>query len=151
MASLPNKVIAQVAFKAGGDIFHHLLADNPQHLAKATPGPIQACELHQGNYGVNGSVVQWKYTVDGKPQSAKQVLQDVDKEKKQISWKMMEGDLMELYKNVLITAHVETKGAVDFVTWTIDYELISKSNPHPLPLLNFFIELTKEIECHIFG
>lgn len=63
MASLPNKLIAQVAFKAGGDVFHHLIANKPHHFAKATPGKIQSCDLHQGEYGINGSVIQWKYTV----------------------------------------------------------------------------------------
>ncbi|KAI3473687.1 hypothetical protein Pfo_031257 [Paulownia fortunei] len=151
MASLPCKLIAQVAFKAGGDVFHHLVANKPQHLTNVTPGKIQACDLHQGNYGTNGSVIQWKYTVDGKEQTAKQVLQDIDEEKKQIAYKMLEGDLLELYKNMLITIHVETKGGVDFVTWTIEYELLNADNPHPLPLLNFFIEFTKEVEAHIFG
>lgn len=63
MASLPDKLIAQVAFKAGGDIFHKLVAFNPKHLSNATPTYIQACELLQGNYGVNGSVIQWQYAV----------------------------------------------------------------------------------------
>lgn len=79
------------------------------------------------------------------------MVQDVDEEKKQIAFKLIEGDLLELYKNVLITVHVETKGGIDFNTYTIDYELISADNPHPLSLLNFFIGLTKQLEAHIFG
>ncbi|KAG8367338.1 hypothetical protein BUALT_Bualt16G0061800 [Buddleja alternifolia] len=150
-AVLPCKIIAQVAFKAGGDVFHHLVANKPQHLTKATPSKIQACDLHQGNYGTNGSIIQWTYTVDGKVQTAKQALQDIDEKKQQIAYKMLEGDLMELYKSMLITVHVETKGGVDFVTWTIDYELLKEDNPHPISLLNFFIELTTDIEAHIFG
>ncbi|KAL0333874.1 UNVERIFIED_CONTAM: MLP-like protein 28 [Sesamum angustifolium] len=65
MAGLPYKLIAQVAFKAGGDVFHQLLAKKPQHLANVTPGKVQACDLHQGNYGTDGSIIQWKYTLDG--------------------------------------------------------------------------------------
>lgn len=91
------------------------------------------------------------YVIDGKPQTAKQVLQDIDKEKKQISWKMLEGDLCELYKDMVITAHVETKNGVDFVTWTVEYELIAPENPHPMSFLNFVIGLAKDIESHIFG
>ncbi|PIN08466.1 hypothetical protein CDL12_18957 [Handroanthus impetiginosus] len=151
MASLPCKLIAQIAFKPGGDVFHYIVANKPQHLTKATPGFIQACDLHQGNYGTNGSVIQWKYTVDGKAQTARQVLQDIDKEKKQIAYKMLEGDLTELYKNMLITIHVETKGGADFVTWTIDYELLNAENPHPISLLNFFIQFTTNLEAHFFG
>ncbi|XP_047951849.1 MLP-like protein 31 [Salvia hispanica] len=151
MASYPNKLIAQLAFKASGNVFHQLVCLNPRHFIKATPTHIQDCKLHQGEFGVNGSVIEWSYSVDGKPQTAKQVLQGIDKEKKQISWKMLEGDLCVLYKDLVITAHVETKNGVDFITWTIDYELISPENPHPVSFLNFFICLTKDLESHIFG
>ncbi|KAL3831047.1 hypothetical protein ACJIZ3_019849 [Penstemon smallii] len=89
--------------------------------------------------------------VNGKQQIAKQILQDIDLEKKQFAYKMVEGDLMELYKNMIITMHVETKGGVDFITWTIEYELLSADNSHPLSPLNFLIEFTKDVETHIFG
>ncbi|KAL0337381.1 UNVERIFIED_CONTAM: MLP-like protein 34 [Sesamum calycinum] len=151
MVGLPCKLIAQVAFKAGGDVFHHLVGSKPQHLANVTPGKIQACDLHHGNYGTDGAVIQWKYILDGKEQTAKQLLYEVDDANKQLSFKMLEGNLLELYKNMIITIHVETKGGVDFITWTISYELINPDNPHPLSLLNFFIEFTKEVEAHIFG
>ncbi|KAL3831053.1 hypothetical protein ACJIZ3_019855 [Penstemon smallii] len=143
MAGLPCKLTAQLAFKAGGDVFHHLLANRPKHLSNVSPGKIQGCDLHQGEFGNNGSIIQWSYTLDGKQQIAKQMLQDIDI--------MVEGDLMELYKNMIITMHVETKGGVDFITWTIEYELLSADNPHPLSLLNFFFEFTKDVETHIFG
>ncbi|KAL0337380.1 UNVERIFIED_CONTAM: Kirola [Sesamum calycinum] len=125
MAELPCKLICQVAFKAGGDVFHQLFAKKPQHLANVTPGKVQACDLHQGNYGTDGSVIQWKYILDGKEQTAKQLLHDIDETKKQIKFKMLEGDLLELYKNMVLAVHVETKGGVDFITWTVEYELIN--------------------------
>ncbi|KAK4486331.1 hypothetical protein RD792_009002 [Penstemon davidsonii] len=135
MATLACKLIAHVAFKAGGDVFHHLLANKPHHLANIVPGKIQACDMHQGDYGKNGSVIQWKYTLDGKDQTLKEVIQDVDEKKRQISYKVIEGDMMEFYKNIIITVHVETRGGVDFIAWTIDYELLNVDNPHPLSLL----------------
>ncbi|KAL0427002.1 UNVERIFIED_CONTAM: Kirola [Sesamum latifolium] len=143
--------VSDGSFQGWGDVFHHLFGSKPHHLANVTPAKIQACDLHHGSYGTDGAVIQWKYTLDGKEQTAKQLLHDIDDTKKQLSFKMLEGDLLELYKNMDITIHVETKGGVDFITWTISYELINLDNPHPLSLLNFFIEFTKEIEAHIFG
>lgn len=95
-------------------------------------------------------VINISTRVDGKAQSAKQVI-EVDDEKKLITFKVIEGEFLEIYKNMVITYHVETKGGVDFITWTIDYELLNADNPHPISLLNFFIEFTKEVEAHIFG
>ncbi|KAL3825175.1 hypothetical protein ACJIZ3_021204 [Penstemon smallii] len=127
------------------------MANNPQHLANVTPSKIQGCDLHQGNYGKNGSIVEWKYNLDGKVQTGKCVLQDIDEEKKRIAYRVLEGNLLELYKNIIVTVHVETKGGVDFITWTIEYELLKADNPHPLSFLNFFIEFTKEVVAHIIG
>ncbi|KZT76476.1 MLP-like protein 34-like, partial [Dorcoceras hygrometricum] len=88
---------------------------------------------------------------DGKEQTAKQLLQDIDEVKKTISYKMLGGDLLETYKNMIIIIHVETKNGIDFITWTVEYELLKPDNPHPLALIGFFIEFTKEVETHIFG
>ncbi|XP_073158353.1 kirola-like [Henckelia pumila] len=151
MAGLPCKLIAQVAFKAGGDVFHRLMSERPHHLSNVTPAKVQACDLHQGEYGTNGSVIEWKYTLDGKEQTAKQLLHGIDEVKKTISYKMLSGDLLETYKNMTITIHVETKDGVDFITWTVEYELLKPENPHPLSLIGFFIEFTTEVETHIFG
>ncbi|KAG6400389.1 hypothetical protein SASPL_137218 [Salvia splendens] len=150
MAGLPCKLVAQVAFKAGGDVFHHLMSKNPKHFAKVCPSNIQACELHQGEFGTCGSVIQWKYVLDGKEQRSKQVI-EVDDEKKQVIFKVIEGDVLELYKNMVISYHVETKGGIDFVIRTIEYELLKPDNPHPVGLLNLGLELSKEVETHIFG
>ncbi|KAK4391696.1 Kirola [Sesamum angolense] len=92
-----------------------------------------------------------KYILDGKEQTAKQLLHDIDETKKQIKFKMLEGDLLELYKNMVLAVHVETKGGVDFITWTVEYELINPNNPHPISVLNWTIEFTKDVEAHIFG
>ncbi|XP_073017973.1 kirola-like [Primulina eburnea] len=148
---LPCKLIAQVAFKAGGDVFHQILCNNPGHLVTTSPAKFQGFDLHQGTLGANGSVLFWKYTLDGKEQSCKQIIQDIDEVKKQITFKFIEGELIEMYKNLIITMHVETKNGIDYVTWTMEYEIIDDANPHPFSVLNFCVEFTSEIEHHIFG
>lgn len=63
MAGLPDRLIAQIAFKAGGDVFHEILAKKPKHLAKVIPNKVQDCELQQGQFGTAGSVIHWTYTL----------------------------------------------------------------------------------------
>ncbi|XP_073148546.1 kirola-like [Henckelia pumila] len=147
----PGKLIAQVAFKAGGDVFHQILRNNPSHLVTTSPTKFQGCELQQGTLGVNGSVLFWNYTLEGKEETCKQIIQNIDEEKKQITFKFIEGDLIQLYKNLTITFHVETKDGVDFVTWTAEYEIIDDATRHPFYVLNFCVEFTSELEHHIFG
>ncbi|XP_051131005.1 kirola-like [Andrographis paniculata] len=151
MASLPCKLVGQVAFKAGGDVFNAIFTNNAPHMTKITPSKFQSCVLHQGSFDTNGSILEWKYTLDGKEGSCKQVIENLDKEKRQLTYKFIDGDLLELYKTFSASFHVETKNGVDYVTWTLDYELLKPDNPHPVSVLNFVIGFTTDIEAHIFG
>jgi len=63
-------------------------------------------------------------------------------------YKMLEGDLMELYKSFIIGIHVDTNGEDNLVTWTLDYEKLNEGIPDPITLRDYFIDLTKDIETH---
>ncbi|KAL3625468.1 hypothetical protein CASFOL_030922 [Castilleja foliolosa] len=147
---LTGKLVAAIEFKAGGDVFHELFRHKPHHVSKASP-KVHGCDLHEGEFGHAGSIISWTYTHDGKQKIAKQLIQTINEEKKLIEFKMLEGDLMEEYKDFLITLHVETKDNIDLVTWTLEYETLNEDVDHPISLLAYFIEVTKDIETHHAG
>lgn len=93
----------------------------------------------------------YKFNAEGKEKRAKQVIRFIDEEKKLIEYEMLEGDLLVQYKTFDITIHVETKGDIDLVTWTLEYEMINEDVEHPLSMLSYFIHLTKDIETHHIG
>ncbi|MGD7428494.1 MLP family protein, partial [Ralstonia pseudosolanacearum] len=134
--------------KAGGDVFHELFRHKPHDLSTISPGIVQGCDLHEGELGHVGAVICWNFTHDGKEKKAKEVIQAIDEEKKLIQFKMIEGDVMELYKDFVITIHVETNGGIDLVTCTFEYEMLNEDVEHPISLLSLFIDLTKDIETH---
>ncbi|KAH6816066.1 hypothetical protein C2S53_011795 [Perilla frutescens var. hirtella] len=145
---LHGKLVAAIEFKAGGDVFHELFRNKPHHISTATPEKIKGCDLVEGEFGKVGSIICWTYTHDGKEKKAKEVIQSIDEEKKLIEFKMLEGDLMELYKDFIATLHVETKGDIDLVTCTLDYEMLNEDVEHPISLLSYFIDIIKDIETH---
>ena len=55
----------EVEIKASAEKFHHMFAGKPHHVSKASPGNIQGCDLHEGDWGQVGSIVFWNY-VHGK-------------------------------------------------------------------------------------
>ncbi|KAK4479144.1 hypothetical protein RD792_014655 [Penstemon davidsonii] len=87
-------------------------------------------------------------STEGEKKTAKQLIQAIDEEKKSIEFKMLEGDLMKLYKDFLITLHIDTKDGIDLVTWTLEYETLHDDVEHPISLLSFFIDMTKVIKNH---
>ncbi|KAK4479146.1 hypothetical protein RD792_014657 [Penstemon davidsonii] len=160
---LTGKLVAAIEFRAGGDVFHELVTLKPHHVSKTSPEKVQGCDLHEGEFGKVGSVICWRYThgksyilydinldmvgsTEGKEKTAKQLIQAIDEEKNSIEFKMLEGDLMKLYKD--ITLHIDTKDGIDLVTWTLEYETLHDDVEHPISLLSFFIDMTKDIENH---
>jgi len=63
--SLVGKLETEVEIKASAGQFHHMFAGKPHHVSKASPGNIQSCDLHEGDWGTVGSIVFWNY-VHGK-------------------------------------------------------------------------------------
>ena len=148
---LHGKLVAAIEFKAGGDVFHELFRDTPHHVCIASPN-VHACDLIEGEFGKVGSIISWTYSHDGKEFKAKEVIEAIDEEKKLIVLRVLEGDLLEQYKDFVVSAHVEKKGEdIELVTWTLDYEMLHEDVGHPLSLFSYFIDITKHIEDHCLG
>ncbi|KAK3004196.1 hypothetical protein RJ639_018602 [Escallonia herrerae] len=107
---------------------------------KISPDKIQGCDLHEGEWGTVGSVIFWNYV------HAKTTLNSICSYT--ISTVVIEGDLLELYKSFVATLHVDTKGENNLVTWTFEYEKRSEDVEDPNTLMDFIVNLTKDIETH---
>ncbi len=144
--ALTGEKVAQVEIKSCGDAFHTLFRHKPHHVSNVIPHIVQGCDLHEGEWGTVGSVISWNYFHDGRNEYAKEIVEDINEEKRSITFKIIEGDLLELYKTFSFTVHVDKKGQGSLVTWTLNYEKLNESIPDPDTLLDYFINLTKEIE-----
>ncbi|CAI9115068.1 OLC1v1015902C1 [Oldenlandia corymbosa var. corymbosa] len=76
------------------------------------------------------------FSQDGKDRIAKQIIDEVDEVKQSIKFRVIEADLMELYKTLIITDHVDTNGEDNLITWTLDYQKREELGPHQGTLLN---------------
>lgn len=79
---------------------------------------------------------------------AKEIIEAIDEEKKSVTFKVVDGDLMELYKTFKLTVHVDTNGEDNLVTWTLEYEKLNRDVPDPHTLMDFCLKVTKDIEAH---
>ncbi|GJV60542.1 ribonuclease H-like domain-containing protein [Tanacetum coccineum] len=73
------------------------------------------------------------------------------KVKKSVTFKILEGVLLELYKTIVVHVHVETNGLSNVVTWTTEYEKLNPDVPAPGTLMEFRKNLTKDIETQHFN
>ncbi|MBA0754020.1 hypothetical protein Gogos_020072, partial [Gossypium gossypioides] len=64
---------------------------------------------------------------------AKEVVEAVDPDKNLVTFRVIEGDLMEEYKSFVITIQVSPKseGSGSVVHWTLEYEKLHGGIAHP--------------------
>jgi hypothetical protein len=67
--TLFGKVEGDAEIKAPAEKFHEVISGRPHHISNVTPEKVQGCALHEGDWGVEGSVICWNY-VHGKPISS---------------------------------------------------------------------------------
>ncbi|XP_074262938.1 MLP-like protein 31 [Silene latifolia] len=143
-----GKLEVEVDIKSSGDVFHELFKTNPNHVCNIVPDQIHACDVHEGEFGQIGSIIQWDYTFDGKKCLTKEVIEAIDEEKKMVKFRVIEGDLLTDYKNMSIAVHVIPKGDIDAVLWEIEFERFDDYGPYPTKFMDFLIALTRDVEAH---
>lgn len=60
---LKGKLISEMELKGCKDLFHEMFCEKPHHLPNIVPHTIKAVDLHEGDWGTVGSVVNWNYTL----------------------------------------------------------------------------------------
>nr|GEZ33867.1 bet v I domain-containing protein [Tanacetum cinerariifolium] len=60
-------------------------------------------------------------------------------------FKYIEGDLLEMYKTLTITFHVEPKDDKQLATWTFDYEKLDASIPDPTVVMDLLCGIIKDM------
>lgn len=91
----------------------------------------------------------WTYYIkDGKKQTGKEIIEEIDETNHKIVFKYIEGDLLERYKSLTITFHVEPKDDKQLATWTFDYEKLDASIPDPTHVMDLLCGILKDMYAH---
>ena len=59
--TLSGTLVNQVTIKSDGDVFHEIFRQRPHHISEMSPGCIKNVDLHEGEWGVVGSVIVWDF------------------------------------------------------------------------------------------
>ncbi|XP_074311590.1 MLP-like protein 43 [Silene latifolia] len=143
-----GKLEVEIDIKHSGDVFHELFGTKPHHISNIIPHRIHGCEVHEGEFGKPGSIIQWEYTHDGKKYVAKNIVEELDEEKKLVKFKLIEGDLLKDFRSITYTLHVVPKGEIDAIKWEIDFEKNDDFGPYPTDVMDFIIAMTRDVEAH---
>ncbi|XP_030529105.1 MLP-like protein 28 [Rhodamnia argentea] len=145
-----GKVETDVEIKAPADKFHQVISCRPHHISNMSPGTVRGVDLHDGDWGKAGSIICWSYTHDGETKVAKEVIEAIDNEKNLTRFRVIEGDLMKLYKNFVFVVQATPKeGGGSIIRWTLEFEKLSEEVTEPYSLLQLCTHLSKDIDLHL--
>ncbi|XP_024989066.1 kirola-like [Cynara cardunculus var. scolymus] len=147
---LIGKLIMSQEISSRGDIFHDLYRHKPNDIASISPDKIHGCDVLHGKRGDVGSIVCWSYTHDGKKNTLKEIVEEIDETNHKIVFKVIEGDLVkDLYKSFKCIFHVEPHGdGRQLATWTFEFEKLNMNVPYPTAFMDYVMELLREIDAH---
>ncbi|GKU98018.1 hypothetical protein SLEP1_g11075 [Rubroshorea leprosula] len=144
-----GKVETDVELKASAEKFHEVFCGRPHHISNVSPDKIQGVELHDGEWGKEGSIICWSYVHDGEAKIAKEKVEAIDPKNNSITFRVIEGDLLKEYKSFIVKIDVTPKGEGSVAHWTLEYEKLKDDVPHPETLLGFCSEVSKELDNHL--
>ncbi|KAF7827656.1 MLP-like protein 34 [Senna tora] len=144
-----SRLETDVHIKASAEQFHDVFCSRTHHIANVCPEKIQGVEIHEGEWGTEGSIIFWNYVHDGKKCVAKEVVESIDRENNKITFKVLEGDLLEDYKSFKITIQVFPQEKGSRVHWIMEFEKLKDHIPDPHSLLQLAIEVSHDIDAHL--
>uniref|UniRef100_A0A7N2LP75 Bet v I/Major latex protein domain-containing protein n=1 Tax=Quercus lobata TaxID=97700 RepID=A0A7N2LP75_QUELO len=86
---------------------------------------------------------------DGKAVMSKEVMEAIDDKNHSVTFKVIGGILMELYKSFKFVVQATPKGEGSLVRWTLEYEKLNVDDPESNTMLEFAIGVTKDIDTHL--
>ncbi|XP_039040594.1 MLP-like protein 31 [Hibiscus syriacus] len=146
-----GKLDIYVEIKASPQQFHDMFTNRPHHVHHTSSDKIQGCDLHDGEFGKVGTILNWTYVHDGKAKKAKELVEAVDPAKNLITFRVLEGDLLEDYKSFVfaIQASPNRGGSGSVVHWTLEYEKLHEGIDHPESMVEFVKDLSIDIDAHL--
>ncbi|CAA7022440.1 unnamed protein product [Microthlaspi erraticum] len=131
-SSLVGIVETTVELKSSSEKFHDMLVGRPHHLSDASPSNLQGY---------------------GETRVMKHKMESLEPEKNRVTYRVLEGDLMNEYKSFVITFQVTPKEGEpgSIAHWHFEYEKINEEVAHPETLLQFAVEVSKEMDEHLLS
>ncbi|XP_060184073.1 kirola-like [Lycium barbarum] len=166
---LSGQLEFEVEIKTPGSVFLEIYGSNKEHLPKICSHIVPRIDLLEGEWGQAGCVIMVYYSIvdmvmvvggddgggcrrtiggEGKEMTSKELVEEVDEKNKSITYNLLEGDLMKLYKTLRFTFQIITTNDAEFVKTKIEYEKVSEDAPYPDMLKDFVTAVTQTIDAY---
>ncbi|KAK7390592.1 hypothetical protein VNO78_25901 [Psophocarpus tetragonolobus] len=144
-----EKLETRVPIEASAEKLFDIFCNKTHTIANIFPEKIQAVEIHEGEWGAERSVISWNYINDGKTCVAKEVVEGIDKENNKMTFKVIEGDLLQHYNSFKFKLQVSPKEKGSVVHWELEYEKKNYSISDPHTTLELVVEEANQVDAYL--
>ncbi|KDP21316.1 hypothetical protein JCGZ_21787 [Jatropha curcas] len=136
-----------VEIKSSPDKFWNNIRDSTTLFPKAFPHDYKSIQVLQGDGKAAGSIRQFTYG-EGSPivKVSQERIDAVDEAAKEVSYSVIEGDLLKYYKSFKGKLVVLPKGDGSLVKWSCEYEKASDDVGVPHAIKDFVVKNFKEVD-----
>ncbi|KAK7401039.1 hypothetical protein VNO78_12351 [Psophocarpus tetragonolobus] len=146
-----QKVETNMHVKASAEQFYDVYCKRTYHIPNICPEKIKSIEIHEGEWGSEGSIVSWNYIHEGKSCVAKVVVEGIDDENKKVNFKVIEGELLQHYKSFKFVMQFTPKEKGSVVHLVMEYEKQNNEVPDPHDLLQNLVEpVLRKVDAYTY-
>ncbi|WVY99364.1 hypothetical protein V8G54_025434 [Vigna mungo] len=140
-----QKLETNVYLEEAAEVVFDVFCNKTYYIAKAFPTKVKSIDINEGEWGTKGSIISKKYVHDGKNCVAKEVIGDIDRENYKLSFKVIEGDLLQNYKSFKFVIQFTPKENGSVAKLVLEYEKQNYDTPDPLTMIQFGNEVIKKV------
>ncbi|KAI3910427.1 hypothetical protein MKX01_034821 [Papaver californicum] len=144
-----HKLGFETEITCSADKYFGMFSHSVTQLPKFVPNFYKSVEVIEGDETSVGSISLWKCDIEGKEVLAKKRLTMFNKEKRSITYEVIEGELTNNYKAISVKLDVVPNqgaaGNASLVTWSLEFEKVNEDIPNPTVYIHALKLITKEL------
>ncbi|RDX62050.1 MLP-like protein 43, partial [Mucuna pruriens] len=154
-----QKLETSMHIQASSEHFCDVYWNRTHHIANIFPEKIHSIEINEGEWGTEGSIVTWNYYLgkelrlqtssskQGKTCAAKVVAESIDRKDNKMTFKVIDGDLLQYYKSFKFILQVTPKEKGSIACMVLEYEKQQDHFPDPHIMLQLTAEVMKKVDA----
>ncbi|KAL2499499.1 MLP-like protein [Abeliophyllum distichum] len=142
---MSQKLEATTEILSSADKFYGFFRNSMSDLANIFPAGFKSVQVIEGVEGSVGAVLFYSIVVGAISQSVKLRTEAINDAERSVTYKALEGDVLQLYKSYQFTLTVSNGS----VKWTIEYEKALPLVPPPEIYMAFAFATTKAVDAYL--
>ncbi|KAL6204985.1 hypothetical protein ACLB2K_022251 [Fragaria x ananassa] len=144
------KIESQAELKSSAAKFYGFFKSNMSSFVQMFPQIFKNFEVVGGGEIRTGSVTKWTYDLGEGVIAAKIKIQALDDGDTSITFVILEGDVLKVYKSFKAKMQVTKAGnGGSIVKWTLEFEKANSITPDPKIYAEYAIKVSKGIDAYL--